>query len=404
MDRKDDPSTSSPTDEDVGSIRWFEKSSTPRSKSQISFCEKVSLNPNADLDSSTEYGRFTMDVNAFEKQLKEKREQKLHEQSPRINIHLKSTPNRHSEDISTTPSGNQIKVNIRHSIEKDDSHGTNSGATKKNISTSLDEIDHHHNPHKTKRVITYEKVFKQKSIREISITNRKSSNPENVEALSSPTIQQQQQQPQQNINYTISGRKSSSNEQVTNVDDSAYHSHRLRIASSGTPTTISISSSSNNSLLHGFTSDENVYAQPSRERIFERAGSEPPQFTNRLSGTNNNNDNNSLVNVSMNVVYAGDESPNQHEWNLVSSVVDSNDDIQRHLARELLKSSPDSDSGSGWYNEYQSQSFHTEHHQSPTKMDYKRSNSQYDNHIKQIRGIHFNLHFYSVDTSLVLLN
>lgn len=355
MDPKDDLTTPSSSQQSkskttVGSIRWAGEDS-PQNQS----------------------GSFSMDVSAFEKNLQEKRERKLHEQSPRIDIRLKSTPkSSSSSSIAQSPSGNQIKVNIRHNIEQEP-----------DISTGHDVVDHSTpiQSHHTSRVITYEKVFKQKTTREISVMKKRS--PTNEESIQTPKVQR-------TVEY--SSGKSLSTEQIGNADDSAYHSHRIRIASSGTPTTVSVSSS-NASLPHDLTtSDENVFVRrtPSRERIFvERADSEPRQFRMRDNlnndGNNRSNSSSSLANVSMNVVYAGDEATTDspQELSLVSSVTDSNENIRRHLIREPLKSS--SECGSpDWYSEYQA-SFHTE--RPNPRMDYHRSNSQYDNHIRQIRGI-----------------
>lgn len=301
-----------------------------------------------------------MDVTAFEKKLEESRERKLHEESPRIDIRLKSTPTT-SKLAATSPSGNEIKVDIRQGIE-----------------SSVDEVDHV-TPSQMKqitRVVTYEKVFKQKSIREISIVKKRSpiNSSDNIQT---PKVQR-------TVEYSI--EKSLSNEEMRNADDSAYHSHRIRIASSGTPTTVSISSSNASLPSHEFTSDENIYAlqrTPSRERIFsERAASEPRHFPTTMTGGTNND---SLANVSMNIVYTGDGVTSPNELNPVSSVTDGNDHtIRGHLVREHLKSSSECDSPD-WYSEYQAQNFHTDRSH---RMDFKRSNSQYDNHIRQIRGIH----------------
>lgn len=178
--------------------------------------------------------------------------------------------------------------------------------------------------------------------------------------------------------------RSSSTEQMTGAEDSAYHSHHVRVTSSGTPTTISISSSSN-SLQHAFRSDENFYAQqtPSRERMFERAGSEPPpHLVERFTAIDNRNIQSSLD--STRIVY-DDElmAQRQRQRQFVSPVTDGNQNVRRHFeAHRIL--SPSDGISSEWYNEYQTQTIAVDR---PPKMDFKRSNSLYDNHIRQIRGI-----------------
>lgn len=363
MDSKDDPATtttsssssssqSKPTSTNVGSIRWAE-----------------------DSHSHSHSDSFTMDVTAFEKHLKEKREQKLQQQSPRIDIQLKAIPSTSSSATARAAAasspGNQIKVNIRHDITP----GTSDLA-------GHDEIDHAIPIHSTKttRVITYEKVFKQKSIREISVMKKHSPTDEHSH-VHMPKVQRTSE---------CSIEKCVSNEQIGNIDDSAYHSHRVLLTSTGTPT-VSISSSSA-SLPPEYVSDENIYAYrtPSREKIYmERAGSEPKQFPSHLDRPHSNR----LDDVSMNVVYAGDRATSTPEWNLVSSVTDGNEHIRRHLDSEPDKSSSECASPD-WYCEYQAQTFHTDR---PHRMEYIRSNSQYDKHIKQIRGIitkHFS-YFYT---------
>lgn len=342
--------------DDVGSIRWAigsePSTSTPSKQSRIIIHREV----HSDVQSispvnygNTNRGSFSMDVNAFEKSLQEKRDRQFRD-SPRIEIRLRETSTSSPRDFASPSSSS--KIDIQH-VERESggAHGT-----------SVDEVDYSSPaPRKIKRIITYEKVSKTKSIREITL-------PGNVQ---SPVVQR-------TVDCLVD--KSSSTEQITPTEDSAYHSHRIRLTSSGTPTTISISSSSD-SIQHVFTSDENVYAPrtPSRsERIFlEHAGSEPlPPHSIGIESSKNRSSVDSTI---------------KQQRQVVSPVTDGNEHVHhRHL--ESYRTSSESEGiSSDWYNEYQTQTVQVDHRR-PNKMDFKRSNSQYDNHIRQIRGIYESLY------------
>lgn len=365
-------SEKNPTRKSVGSLRWAENSqlSSPTPSNQEK-CENKNVHTDeVSIDSSLlsndnikdNQGQFCMDVQAFEKSLKEKRDHKFREQSPLIEIRLRETaagsPREYDSPLS--------KIKIHHFKTESDVHRN----VEENLTPSTsDEVDYVQSAQRrVKRVITYEKVLKTKSIREISCP---------VTYTTKETIQSQSPTVQRTIDCSIDGI--SSTELIAGADDSAYHSHRVRIASSGTPTTISISSSSN-SLQHDFMSDENVYAQrtPSREKlVVECAGSDSPHFDGY--------ENRSSVD-STRGVYAEDTATVQPErpgnW-FVSPVTGGNENVCRHF--DPCKSSVESDGISqAWYNDYKTQTFQVDR---PHKMDFKRSNSQYDNHIRQIRGI-----------------
>lgn len=291
---------------------------------------------------------FSIDVHAFEKRLQEERERKTHEQSPRIDVKLKATPQPSPRPIDLPLSSN-VRVNIRHHIESIESPSDEHCQIKRE---RLDSNEYHEQHHS--RVLTYEKVITKKSTHKVNIKSSTTT------TATSPIVR--------TVEYTeIYGRSPSSERVRTPIDDSAYQSERTRILrGSTTPTgAVSSKSSSNNSLHSNLLLDETFHTNrqqrtPSRERIFERAGSEPHSWSSSAYGS-----------------VATTTSP-------VSSVAHSNDYVRRHLARERHDSG-DSDgaSSSDWYQEYRSQSFHT----TAPRMDFKRSNSQYDRHIQQIRGM-----------------
>lgn len=402
MDPDEDPPTSSSSHDDVGTIRWADDGTastssttttttaigtptTPqRLRNKVTYYEKVwssGQKSTTDDTDETDHSAFAIDVHAFEKRLQEERERKSHEQSPRIDVKLRSTtpqPSPRQIDLPTN-----IKVNIRHHIESGDSSGggdgggSGSGNSGSQYSRAEREIETSEYRQHHARVLTYEKVTTQKSVRQVNITSTsKSTN------VSSPLVR--------TVEYTEVFGKSPSQEQITTTDDSAYHSHahRTRIVSSSTTTTAATSKSSSNTSLHGnFTSDENVTNRrtPSRERIFERAGSEPHSWSSVGSSST----------TSSNVATGtGGTSGLSHGVSPVSSVAAGNENVRRHFVRDRHDSEGDGNS-SDWYNEYRTQSFHTV----TPRMDFKRSNSQYDNHIKQIRGIHFNFNIFLYSTS-----
>lgn len=321
--------------EDIGSIRWAKNAESSSSVSG----DKSAHNDSFQRHGKIDRGEFSMDVKTFERNLQEKRDRQLREQSPRIEIRLRETSS------PQVPSTSKIRI-VR--VESGD----------KNVSSSdlgSDEVDFASPAQsKVKRVITYEKILKTKSIRSVSRTF----------AGESPIVQR--------TNESLLEKSSSTEE---NAEDSAYHSHRVRIASIGTPSTISISSSSN-SLQYGFMPDDGT-----RERMF-RAGSEPPPFS---AGKCIDIDNHNRSSVSSASGFVGDDTATaQQKRQFVSAVSDGNDLVRRHF--QFHRNVNDSDDISpDWYNEYQTQTVLVDR---PHRMDFKRSNSQYDNHIRQIRGIH----------------
>lgn len=427
-----------PQIDDVGSIRWAShsrlsstSSSTPpqppprpsastpipterKTQSSIRIYSEISTESPSSPYDHDHSGRFSMDVNAFEKSLQEKRDRQMHRPSPRIEIRLRETstsspePHHHGTPLS--------KINIHH-IER--GGGIEANTPIEPTSSSYDEVDFiSETPRKVKRVITYEKVFKTKTYRKTSHPSRgaeQRQHSSSSETIRSPTTLHRTD------DYLVD--KSSSTEQIDpssigGADDSAYHSHiipRVRLSSSGTPTAISISPSSSNSLPYIIQSDENVYARqrtPSRERISERAGSEPPPhypgFDDAVAAANRNVQS-SLGNSSTARIVYDDEvtahrqhrhhhhhqqhnnnNNNTQQFQFVSPVTGSNDgNVQRRHFHATTTTSISSDGDSispDWYNEYQTQTIAIE---CPRKMDFKRSNSQYDNHIRQIRGRYF---------------
>lgn len=338
MDPQEDPPppATSPDEE----ARASAGTPTQNLRNKVTYYEKVwSSGQKRSADDETDHA-FSIDVNAFEKRLKEERERRTHEQSPRIDVRLRSTP-QPSPRQSNQPTN--IRVNIRHHVDPA------AGAPLPLSDTYEERVERVVEGGEVKshsRVLKFEKIVVKKSVREVNVTSTTTS------TGTSPVMR--------TIEFSETMRHTPSDERI--AEDSAYHSHRSRIISSAS------SKSSSNTSLHGnFTSEENVFSRrtPSRERLHE--------------------------------------NEQQHFWSsggagagamayptggvTVSTVAGSNPITRRHLGSERHASESDNASPD-WYNEYRAHSFQTV----TPRMEFKRSNSQYDSHIKQIRGIQsFNL-------------
>lgn len=355
-------------------------------RSKVTYYEKAWSSGQKRPGEVDEVDNFGIDVHAFEKRLKEERDRKLFEHSPhRIDIKLRPTPQSSPKDIDSPLSN--IKVNIKHHIETAD---PNNASFNENVERVIETSGEY------KRVVKYEKVITQKSMREVNIIHSHS-------ASTSPVVR--------TVEFSELYGKSPSEER-TLTEDSAYHSHRTHVISRSSTRTTTSKSSSSTSLHGNFPSEENVvYSRrtPSRERIFDI---EPHSWSSSGSTsvvyiTGNpgcvGDDTTSGVATSVirdkaydddgggNGVRVRSSSIGEHVicGSPVSSVTASNQTMPRHLtpSRERHTSEGDSNASSDWYNDYQAQSFHTV----TPKMDFKRSNSRYDNHIKEIRGTNFHI-------------
>lgn len=330
MDPQEDPppSSSSFLEEERASAG----TPTQSLRNKVTYYEKVWSSGQkrpADGEDETDQGSsFAIDVHAFEKRLKEERDRKSHEQSPRIDVRLRSTPQSlPRQNVQPT----NITVNIRHHVEPG-----SSGPTRDTYEERVERVIEGGEVKGHSRVLKFEKIVVKKSVREVNVTS--------TSTTSSPVVR--------TVEFSEGFRHTPSDERI--AEDSAYHSHRSRIVSSTS------SKSSSSTSLHGnFTSEENVFARrtPSRERLID---SEQHSWSSGVSTG----------------AVAGSFGGSS-----VSSVADSNPVARRHLVTERHGSESEAASPD-WYNEYRAQSFHTV----GSRMDFKRSNSQYDSHIKQIRG------------------
>lgn len=360
MDPQEDPPPSATSLEEA---RASAGTPTQSLRNKVTYYEKVwssGQKRSADDVDETDHA-FAIDVNAFEKRLKEERERK-HGESPRIDVRLRSTPQPSPRQINQPTN---IRVNIRHHVEPatqvdgaamssmfGHSSGAGPSAHPETYEEHIERILEGNEIKSHSRVLKFEKIVVKKSVREVNVTSSTST-------ASSPVLR--------TIEFSETMRHTPSDERI--AEDSAYHSHRSRIVSSTS------SKSSSNTSLHGnFTSDENVFSRrtPSRERLYgnehQQQSQQPPHHSSAVWIHGGASGSGSGV-----VATSGGVT--------VSTVAGGNPINRRQLGFERHGSESEAASPD-WYNEYRAQSFHTV----TPRMEFKRSNSQYDSHIKQIRG------------------
>lgn len=321
MDPNEDPSSLSPSNNDTGQNN-NQANTTRRLRDKVTYYEKVwssgsgSRNPDDDPDG------FGIDVHAFEKRLREERDRRIRDSSPRIEVKLKSTPQPSPRHLDS-PNFN-IKVNR---------FGSSDSSPPDSFEESVERHSEEGEVRGNARIFKFEKVTVKKTRREISVTS-----PSEIKTFFSS----------ERISRTPS-------EERILQDDSAYHTQHLSNANT--------SKSSSIVSLHGHdVVDEGISRRtPSRERI--------PDSSNYWSNTSRGH----------NVAVGGvGDTP-------VSSVAGGYLHKRRHPQSDRHASEGD-DTSLDWYNDYSAHSFQA----TAAKMNFSRTNSQYDTHIKQIRGMHFN--------------
>lgn len=322
MDPNEDPPLS-PTNTDTGPNDNNPAVSTRRLRDKVTYYEKVwssgSRNPDDDPDG------FGMDVHAFEKRLREERDRRIHDSSPRIEVKLKSTPQPSPRRVDS-PSFN-VKVNR---------FGSSDSSQPDSFEESVERYNESGEIRGDARVFKFEKVTVKKTRREISVT--------------SPI----------GVRTFFSSERSSrtpSEERIL-LDDSAYHTQHYSNANT--------SKSSSIVSLHGHdVVDEGISRRtPSRERTPDSGGHSWSSSRGAM-GT-------SCTPISS--VTAGHVHKRRYPHS------------DRHA-------SEGEDNSLDWYNDYSAHSFQA----TAAKMNFNRTNSQYDTHIKQIRGMNSNFFFLSCE-------
>lgn len=335
---KDPPAVKNENDDDTEND-VAGASSVRRLRDKVTYYEKVwqtGTKRPLDLDEPDGVG---IDVQAFEQRLQEERKRKTHENSPKIEVRLRSTPQSSPRHFTSTHHGNSPDdESYEESIERT----TESGQINENS-----------------RVFKFEKITLKKSVREVCVTSP-------PQSPSSPlTTFKTFVRTEKSLSRTPS-------EERHFHDDSAYHtqSHAISIASK---------SSSITSLpgAERFSSEENISRQqtPSREKMFdswstlEGGGSDGGAsiVTIRTGNVIHGTSGGAGAVVSVSTVAAGNQL---HR-------------LQKNSDRHTSSGECEGDTASQeWYNDYRTHSL-----QSPVaRMNIQRTNSQYDSHIKQIKG------------------
>lgn len=323
MDPEEDPSISDHGQETGNGVAG--PSSVRRLRDKVTYYEKVwTTGTKRSLDTDEPDG-VGIDVQALEERLQQERARKTHENSPKIEVRLRSTPQSSPRHFSSGPNR---PISDDESFEESIERTIESGQVKGKS-----------------RVFKFEKITLKKSVREVSVTSS---------ATAGKTI----------LRADTSLSRTPSEERHFH-DDSAYHtqSHAISTASK---------SSSITSLpgAERFPSEEHIASRrtPSRERIFES------------SSWGTEGDGGSIITIKTGKTMHGSGGAGVS----VSSVAAGNlYQRQQNTPDRHTSSEGEGDAASQvWYNEYRAHSL-----QSPVaRMNIQRTNSQYDSHIKQIKG------------------
>lgn len=321
MDPSEDPPPLSPTNKDTDPNN-SQTTTTRRLRDKVTYYEKVWSSGSRHLEDDPD--GFGIDVHAFEQRLREERDRRIHDSSPRIEVKLKSTPQPSPRHIDS-PNFN-VKVGR---------FGSSDSSQPDSFEESVERYNETGEIRGDARVFKFEKVTVKKTTREISVTSPSSGS--GVKTLFSS----------ERISRTPS-------EERILLDDSAYHTQHFSNANT--------SKSSSIVSLHGHdVVDEGI------------SGREITPDSSHSWSSNRGA-----------VVYGMGSSP-------VSSVA-AGYSHKRRYPHSDRHASEGEDNSLDWYNDYSAHSFQA----TAAKMNFNRTNSQYDTHIKQIRGMEFRnlINFY----------
>lgn len=315
MDPSEDPPPLSPSIKDTGP-NDSQGTTTRRLRDKVTYYEKVWSSGSRNLEDDPD--GFGIDVHAFEKRLREERDRRIHDSSPRIEVKLKSTPQPSPRHLDSP----NFNVKVNRFVSSDSSQPDS-------IEESVETYNEAGEIRGDSRIFKFEKVTVKKTRREISVTS-----PTSVKTFFSS----------ERISRTPS-------EERILLDDSAYHTQHL-----SNPNT---SKSSSIASLHGHdVVDEGISRRtPSRERTPD---------SNKSWSSNR---------VHIGAASGVGSTP-------VSSVAAGYLHKRRHPQSDRHASEGE-DTSLDWYNDYSAHSFQA----TAAKMNFNRTNSQYDTHIKEIRGM-----------------
>lgn len=290
-----------------------------------------------------------IDVQAFEQRLCDERNRRTLENSPRIEVRLRSTPQ--ASPARRIDSPNRSNVNVKVNIFKQQQPAAGepragSSSTSDSMPESFEEcIERSYDGGEVagnSRVFTFEKITLKKTVREVTVLRQPLSSIETITSRSERFS------------------RTPSEERVFH-DDSAYHTHHSNLHSSAASKSSSVTS------LHGrFPSEEHVHGRMLHERNFDDSQT-----------WSSNAANGSFVSGSGGVLGRSHGSSSVAEGYLSNRRQQT---PERHLSPG--DETDEANTSLDWYNEYRAHSFQT----AAAKMSFKRTNSQYDTHIKEIRG------------------
>ena len=338
----------------VSSVKKHDNTMDSRLRDKVTYYEQVWSSGKGASSSSGGGGadneaiNFGIDVNAFEEKLNEERIKRIHVESPKIEVRLRSTPQpspRHIDsqktfyqrDNNAALGGNE---SYEETFEKHVDAGEIAGQS---------------------RVYQYQKTTLRKTTREV-----------NVSYSTTPDVKK--------IKYTESRSRTPSVE-----TDNVFHTSDVTSAHNLSSNTINVTIKPSVLVTspHVQFSHENVFSgtstrmSPLRERMF--VGNIDSNIGGIVKKVGEGGEGAKEYTVS------SSSSSSSSSGGIVSSVAGGNPSKRHQQISEHRHGIGEGvdDSGSlEWYNEYKTHSFQS----AAAKMNLQRSNSQYDEHIKEIRG------------------
>lgn len=313
-----------------------------RLRDKVSYYESVwtSGSPQTadDVDGAQASSSMGLDIAALEERLEHEKRQRLMDNTPKIEIKLRHTPVQ-SPRPPETPTKINLNINLR-SVDRSNLMASPNDSYTESVERVFEEGETRDNS----RVFKYEKVILRKSVKEVSVES--SSNQSVIWSTSSGT----------RSHKTSIGESSDLSREGTPVRSQPLyggHSNRAR-----SPAFLDKRSHS--------TADELFYKH-------KNDGSN--SFHKVMSGSG-------IHHYKIPLLGSGSRSGSNQD--ICYSVADGNRKFyqSRQTTPDNLSSEGENQTSTEWYHDYKTQSFQS----TGAKMEFVRSNSQYDTHIKEMRG------------------
>lgn len=320
-----------------------------RLRDKVTYYETLSSGrvkvPSQEIDDGDEASGI-IDVQAFEQRLCDERNRRTLENSPRIEVRLRSTPQASPARRIDSPNRSNVNVKVNIFTQQQPAAREPRAGSSDSMPESFEEsIERSYDGGEltgNSRVFTFEKITLKKTVREVTVLRQPGTSIETVTSRSERFS------------------RTPSEERVFH-DDSAYHTHHSNVHSS-----VASKSSSATSLHGRFPSEEHVHGRTLHDRNFNDSQTWSSNAANGsfVSGSGGvlGRSHGSTVVAEGYLSNRRQQTPERH-----SGTGDETDEANTSL---------------DWYNEYRAHSFQT----AAAKMSFKRTNSQYDTHIKEIRG------------------